>query len=740
MSISVIQTIKQHEGERRGHGYRPARVHDHLYDPVHTVSCEKDHARATFRAHASLDRLKRVPEYKTMFSSLPHHPRFTLRLEASDPVPSFIDRRWRGRVEQRKEALQKLVEYNPAFKNLNIYENPDVSGMNRWKYFKRPLIPYLHQVLPNVVLAVSNADSYVVHEKGKPPIKLVQSVGIQTDYRDSETQTDPYSPEYVVRPGSAPELLTLASLTWGRGLPAGWEEVKMITRAREKRAWEAALPPLNDLSQLQKRRKMMDEMERKEWAFREREIEKLQEIRLKVLQQLLKERDAKQREIQATRMDNRWKLLQEEKEKKLTEIHKGHIRAIRRITGKMKNVEGKRERHDVIAEYANYGSQIYAPLSRTGLFPDRDSEKYVVKSNFLNTYEGLLELEASLPDFVTQPRIKVPKPKVMTGYIRRTARREMELTEMYQAIKMKDMVVPEKKPLRFLVKIEKPVPRPPTPGVQAPPEGEEERELAVICLQKLIRGRAIQNMMFEGKEKRIELIQELRTTHALQEDRQLIKKTEKQVILALQRQRELHEHKVSTAEGHRANVEGGLLADLFDYLSKELIRLQEERRIHALAVLAERDRRLREAEESGLRQLEERRRREEDEIFKQVVRVHQETVDCYLEDIIFSNLESTADEQAREEIHKVAEEINNIAYTMEETRTRLQSEEIVAELVYSFLIPEVHKITFREKVKQSQLKHLRAAREVVHNVIQNGQKVPEVPKEETGRISEAPTQ
>uniref|UniRef100_A0A8C4S2F7 Cilia- and flagella-associated protein 91 n=1 Tax=Erpetoichthys calabaricus TaxID=27687 RepID=A0A8C4S2F7_ERPCA len=587
------------------------------------------HTRDNLGSPVHLTCMFLVPEYKTMFSSLPHHPRFTLRLEASDPVPSFIDRRWRGRVEQRKEALQKLVD---------------------------PLIPYLHQVLPNVVLA-----------KGKPPIKLVQSVGIQTDYRDSETQTDPYSPEYVVRPGSAPELLTLASLTWGRGLPAGWEEVKMITRAREKRAWEAALPPLNDLSQLQKRRKMMDEMERKEWAFREREIEKLQEIRLKVLQQLLKERDAKQREIQATRMDNRWKLLQEEKEKKLTEIHKGHIRAIRRITGKMKNVEGKRERHDVIAEYANYGSQIYAPLSRTGLFPDRDSEKYVVKSNFLNTYEGLLELEASLPDFVTQPRIKVPKPKVMTGYIRRTARREMELTEMYQAIKMKDMVVPEKKPLRFLVKIEKPVPRPPTPGVQAPPEGEEERELAVICLQKLIRGRAIQNMMFEGKEKRIELIQELRTTHALQEDRQLIKKTEKQVILALQRQRELEIQIINALK-----LWCGLLADLFDYLSKELIRLQEERRIHALAVLAERDRRLREAEESGLRQLEERRRREEDEIFKQVVRVHQETVDCYLEDIIFSNLESTADEQAREEIHKVAEEINNIAYTMEETASAVE--------------------------------------------------------------------
>lgn len=42
-----------------------------------------------------------------------------------------------------------------------------------------------------------------------------RSVGVQTDYRDSETQTDPYSPGYLVRPGSQPELLTLASLCHG---------------------------------------------------------------------------------------------------------------------------------------------------------------------------------------------------------------------------------------------------------------------------------------------------------------------------------------------------------------------------------------------------------------------------------------------------------------------------------------------------------------------------------------------
>lgn len=53
----------------------------------------------------------------------------------------------------------------------------------------------------------------------------------------------------------------------------------------------------------------------------------------------------------------------------------------------------------------------------------------------------------------------------------------------------------EEKPLRFLKLIEKPVPRPPTPRIDIPDPEEEERELAIIYLQKIIRGKAIQNMV-----------------------------------------------------------------------------------------------------------------------------------------------------------------------------------------------------------------------------------------------------
>ena len=69
-------------------------------------------------------------------------------------------------------------------------------------------------------------------------------------------------------------ICTFLSLLSGCGLPAGLAEVEMIERARAKRAWEATLPPLNDTAQIDKRRRMMDEMERKEWALREQEIEK----------------------------------------------------------------------------------------------------------------------------------------------------------------------------------------------------------------------------------------------------------------------------------------------------------------------------------------------------------------------------------------------------------------------------------------------------------------------------------
>ncbi|XP_061090140.1 cilia- and flagella-associated protein 91-like [Conger conger] len=576
-------------------------------------------------------------------------------------------------------------------------------------------------------------------DQERPGTSSQNTVHCQTEYRESETQTDPYTPKYVPRPGTPPEVLSLASLKTGRGLPAGLKEVQNLEFARRRRDLEARLPPLDDITQRAKRVRMMMEIERERWSHRERAIQKLQEKRLALLTQVITQREERQQQLLVKHLDSHFARRQHQKEAKIKRIRQDYVLSIRRLMEKRRNVEGKLRRSGVVERYCSRGSRVHYPGSAMGRLPHGDSDRDSVTSWLQNTYEGLLLLESTLPPSVTEPCIRAPKPRSGKGFVKRADRREMELIRTHEELKERKTKVEEKKPLRFLYKIEKPAPRPPTPAITPPPAGLEERDLAVICLQKLLRGAASKETMSEEKERRMDLIQELRSTHALQQEEQELQQAEKQNILALQRQRELHRDKALAAGALQAGVAGGVMADMLDFLSKELQRLQEERRIHAFTLLAERHRRMREAEESGRRQAEERRRREEDEIFRQVVLVHQATVDLYLEDVILSSIEKTADEQAREEIHKMAEEINDIAYAMEESLTNVRSEEIVAELVYSFLIPEVQKTTVRNRVKATQQQHIQAARHVVHGAVEEATAATAPPPTEPAMTPQPPT-
>ena len=63
--------------------------------------------------------------------------------------------------------------------------------------------------------------------------------------------------------------------------------------------------------------------------------------------------------------------------------------AIRKmIERKKKTVEGRLVRHTITDGYADFGSQAYAPLTRIGVFLDRNSEQFVVKNKYLANYTG----------------------------------------------------------------------------------------------------------------------------------------------------------------------------------------------------------------------------------------------------------------------------------------------------------------------------------------------------------------
>jgi len=95
-------------------------------------------------------------------------------------------------------------------------------------------------------------------------------------------------------------------------------------------------------------------------------------------------------------------------------------------------------------------------------------------------------------------------------------------------------------------------------------KSDERKENAIILLQRLLRGRAFQNSMYEGKEKRLALIEELlivANVEALSEEA-----VEERLLQA-------HEERLKDAIVE--SIQGEVIARAADMLSKELIRFKQ---------------------------------------------------------------------------------------------------------------------------------------------------------------------
>ena len=91
--------------------------------------------------------------------------------------------------------------------------------------------------------------------------------------------------------------------------------------------------------------------------------------------------------------------------------------------------------------------------------------------------------------------------------------------------------------------------------------------------------------MFEGKERRIALIRELRTDETDEAHRA------EEALEKAKKQRRLEQALISTQD----SIQGEVLSATGDFLSKELIRRQQEAEIAKMVSAGERTRRMREA-------------------------------------------------------------------------------------------------------------------------------------------------
>ena len=562
-------------------------------------------------------------------------------------------------------------------------------------------------------------------ESAKEPVPEPKSktVEVQTVFRESHAQTDPYSPNYEPDYQNVPEVLQIAKMRYGDGLPATMHEMHVIEQMRDKRAFDYALPPTSDEACFSLRRKLMVDQEIREWEKRNSDIMALQNERLNLLQSALVEREKETEEKHAQRTEEIRLKKTENKERALAKIQRNRIKVLRKMYKARKNVEFKGAKRDIIQEYACFGSTVYAPITRDGLSLDKKANKYEVQPEALSSYAGLQELHNVLgtnKPGVFESRVDVSKlKKVFNKNLSRKEKEHMQALGKAQVFidikqeRKKDAIGGGPADTEDLEM------RPITPEHKLhggrkdlkPWLEEDKKRRAIILFQRLIRGRAMQNMMFEGKEKRLDLITELRATEEWKSTSDM---PEERELLAAYQER--------IKDGVAEALQSSIISKTMDSLAKELVRLKQERHIAAMVRLAEDDRRQREAQESGRRQAEQVLRMREDKLYDELMRVHQGSVDSYLHNIITGTIDDTSSQQAYFEAKLKVKSINEFLDKQEAKRN--SPAQLIKDLVSSFLIPDIDRKQNQRNVQLEERKFLEAARKTIQqSVINTGSKL-----------------
>jgi hypothetical protein len=489
---------------------------------------------------------------------------------------------------------------------------------------------------------------------------------------------------------------------------------------REKRAFENALPPTSDEACFTLRRKLMEEQEFREWGKREDDIKRLQNERLNLLQSALVEREKESEDNHARRIEDIRLKKTEDKEKAVAKIQRKRIKVLRKMFKARKNLDNKGAKRDIIQEYSNFGSIVYAPITRDGLSLDKLASKYEVQPDALSTYQGVTELSESLPSRLLKTKTDVTKIKSIfkKNLTRNQRQHQAALAKMQENIdkiyetKDEEELKKDHEQKKYKNEFVRPdTPERPNRRSTDTASNYFEAYKAALLLQRLIRGRAEQNMMFEGKEKRLDLIAELRIT---EEWRQASDQQEERNIIQNYQERVLD----GVAEGLQAE----LIASTMEELSKELVRFKQERKIAAMVHMAEQDRRRREAEESGRRQAENILTQREDYLFKELMSVHQGRVDNYLQNIISNAVDDASTKQAYDEARLKVQRLNKILDKMEQKKNK--PEMIVKDLMSSFLIPDIQRRKLQRQVQFEQKRFMESARKAIQSAVsQAGQKL-----------------
>uniref|UniRef100_A0A1I8PWA4 Cilia- and flagella-associated protein 91 n=1 Tax=Stomoxys calcitrans TaxID=35570 RepID=A0A1I8PWA4_STOCA len=481
--------------------------------------------------------------------------------------------------------------------------------------------------------------------------------GTQSLYRESSAQTLPYLPPVSNEPDEleSMELFKLPTILPGHGAP-GLYEVEVLERARKRWAFAKALKD-NFRQQLDEARHqvklpqhehILEAFEWEHWIEREEYIQECQMLRLEILMRMFDKRERQMRNASHARIQHSYAQIDAKRKLALQKNEIEFSRSMRRLEMQHSKRPRVWRKEQISQGLGDPTSEFYAPKLRYGIDPSRrhfsaSRKGFDMRMNDLERRTVKMD-----PDNLKCPFAKLKawsKPKEVMQEVEQNFCSETNLKKLYESLKdLRETTERPKMPPLCLM------------GRDIPPTIPEEpdtiRTASVTIREEVATYEyPMEEQSIEDPDK-----QKLREEYGHQEfllDLQKEKLNERQWRKHLKREMSQEEF-----ESLLQSYEGNTIGWLMRFLSEEMSRLKEQRKLHFYSMLAKRESYRREAAEAGLRQKENSLRNTYEKIYEECNEANVETAEHYMHSILDDDAKSYAEEKAQDYVVALAKDLD----------------------------------------------------------------------------------
>ncbi|XP_017116381.1 cilia- and flagella-associated protein 91 [Drosophila elegans] len=468
----------------------------------------------------------------------------------------------------------------------------------------------------------------------------------QTLYRESSAQTMNYLPEILdADKEQTLELFSLPSVLPGAN-PPGLHEVEILERARKRWAFNDALKihfkrlldEARNVALKTQHKEILEAFEWENWIQREEDIQECQMLRLEIVIKMFDKREKEMHAASNSRIEKACERIEKCRQAGLRKNEIEFQRGMRRLEFQVTNTPRRWQKQSPMYSLGSPCSEFYAPLLRYGINPAR--RNFVSKTEQKAFDMRIDELEKR----VNTSNLKCPfrklkdwsKPKKYEKEYERNFCNDDNLQKLFENLKA----------LR----------------TQAAKEKAEPKCLRKRWKQTMTRTASQMSLGFQTNlyedESDDSFKEEKRKTPdiggqwANYIDQEKARNSDTMIEM-------LKNERIQEGLENILNIyEGTYIGWVMQFLSEEMTRLAELRRLHFFSIMCQKERWRREAAEAGLRQKENDMRLMYEELFQHCNVVNNAVSNEYISTILNSDMYNVAEGEATETVGELARQID----------------------------------------------------------------------------------